>query len=58
MEALFIFRSDLKSQFENYYSVIYFGQRRDGVVVRASASQSVDLEFISPSQVPPKDLKK
>ena len=32
--------------------------RRDGVVVRASASQSVDLGFIFPCRVIPKDFKK
>ena len=30
---------------------------RDGIVVRASASQSVDLGFIFPSRVIPKDVK-
>ena len=32
--------------------------RRDGVVVRASASQSVDLGFIPSSRVIPEDFKK
>ena len=32
--------------------------RRDGVVLRASALQSVDPGFISPSRVIPKDFKK
>ena len=32
--------------------------KRDGVVVKASASQSVDLGFISLSRVIPKDFKK
>ena len=32
--------------------------RRDGVVVRVSASKSVDLGLISPSRVIPKDFKK
>ena len=35
----------------------YFQYRRDSVVVIASTSQSVDLEFTSPRWVIPKNLK-
>ena len=41
-----------------YLTRTYYDNHRNGVVVKASALQSVELEFISPSRVIPKDFKK
>ena len=40
-----------------YESILENGNRRDGVVVRASPTQSVDLGFISPVESYQKTLK-
>ena len=55
---LLFVRVPRKAPRDNYREASTQIHRRDGVVVRASASQSVDVGFISPSRVIPKNFKK